>query len=130
MVRKVKPVCLVVEPEAGMRMLLDDLLSTSQVEVLACDTDNQALDLLKNHEEINVILMPAPVLGTKSTLVAKVRKEFAKLPIVCLSHSSSLPDRAYAFEQGASDYMVRPVSPISLAEKITGWAPREHRKNF
>lgn len=128
---RTKPICLIVEPERGMRDLLDDVLSVSDVEVTAIANDADALKLLKSSEgeKFNVVVCQAPPPGAKHSLVGKIRalKNSALLPVVCLSPSNGLQDRAQAFEQGGTDYLVRPVSPVTLAERVTFWSAREHR---
>jgi DNA-binding response OmpR family regulator len=127
MVTHPRPVCLIVEPERGMRELLDDVLSVSDVQVITCVSEEEALEQLKNEQSINVVVLGAPPLGSKTGLVMTLRATYASLPLVCLSPSASLPNRAHAFESGASEYLVRPISPVTLAERVTWWSSRGHR---
>lgn len=125
------PHCLVVEPELGMRNLLDDLLSVSGVRIKAVATDAEALRYLRSEDgaSVDVVVCQAPPPGAKHSLVGKVRanEPTALLPVICLSPSTGLPDRAQAFDQGATEYLLRPVSPVTLEEKVRFWANREHR---
>jgi DNA-binding response OmpR family regulator len=127
MVTHPRPVCLIVEPERGMRELLDDVLSVSDVQVIACSSEEEALERLAFEKSINVVVLAAPALGSKSGLVTSIRVSHESLPLVCLSPSASLPNRAHAFESGASEYLVRPISPVTLAERVTWWSSRAHR---
>lgn len=126
-----KPFCLVVESELGMRNLLDDILSVSGIEVIALASESEAMKFLRSEEgrKVGVVLCQAPPPGAKHSLVAKIRSNpsTAKLPVLCLSPSGGLQDRASAFEAGASEYILRPVSPIHLPEEVRRWAQREHQ---
>jgi DNA-binding response OmpR family regulator len=127
MVTKPSPLCLVIEPERGMRLLLDDVLSVSGVQVTVCENETQAKNLYEENPRTNVIVCPAPPAGSKTSVLLQLRGTYPDIPILCLSHSSSLPDRAHAFEQGASEYLLRPVSPVTLADRVIWWAGRAHR---
>ncbi len=123
-------VILVCESEYGYRMLLEDLLSVEGFSVRTFSSDADALRHLKSPEgeEVQAVLCQAPPPGTKHSLVGKIRSAPAlkDMPVLCLSPSNGLPERAYAFRQGASEYLLRPVSPVTLAERVQHWAGREH----
>lgn len=129
MLRRI-PTCLVVEPEKGMRDLLDDLLSVSDVTVIAAASDQEALRHLTGPDtsKIDVVLCPAPAPGSKGSLVSRIRaNDETKLrPVICLSHSNGLQDRAVAHEAGCTEYMLRPVSPVELADRVRHWSTRTH----
>lgn len=114
-----------------MRNLLDDLLSVAGCEVDAVASDSEALKTLRSAEaEYQVVLCPAPPVGAKHSLVAKIRGsqgELKDLPVVCHSHASGLQERAMAYESGASEYMLLPVSPTDLEATVRRWAGRDHK---
>jgi two-component system phosphate regulon response regulator PhoB len=128
---RTKPVCLVVEPEKGYRELLDDLLSVSDIEVVALSSDAEAVKYLKTDEgaKVQVVLCRAPEPGAKHSLVAKVRNQASTkdLPVLTLSPSNGLQERSQAFELGATEYLVRPVSPVTLAARVMHWSSRAHQ---
>ena len=122
---------LVVEPQLGMRNLLDDILSVSDCEVDAVASDSEALKLLRaSKADYQVVLCPAPPVGAKHSLVSKVRNSQGKLkdlPVLCHSHASGLQERAMAYESGASEYVLLPVSPVELEGAVRRWAGRDHQ---
>lgn len=114
-----------------MRNLLDDLLSVSDCEVQAVASDSEALkELRASKAEFEVVLCPAPPVGAKHSLVSKIRHSQGKLkelPVLCHSHASGLQERAMAYESGASEYVLLPVSPVELENAVRRWAGRDHQ---
>ena len=117
----------------GMRMLLDDMLSIEDVQVVSVETDAEALRQLKNAEvPFQAVVCQAPPVGAKHSLVAKIRaagEPINKIPVICLSPHRSLQHRATAFESGASEYVELPVNLPNLAQIVHTWATikKEHR---
>lgn len=131
MITRAKIDCLILEPEFGMRMLLDDILSVSKdrsITTYLCETEKNAIQEVKNNNQLNVIICPNPSLGDKDNFISKVREFDTKIPILCLSHVNTLPERSFAFDQGATDYLERPIAPTELIDKINWWILRGHRK--
>jgi DNA-binding response OmpR family regulator len=121
--------CLVCEPQLGMRNLLDDMLSIEGINVTSVSDDAEALDAL-HARSFDVVICPAPPVGAKHSLVAKIRKlddvKLNKLPVITLSHERNLPDKALAFSSGATEYFLRPVSIPALAKLVKSRAARGH----
>ena len=115
----------------GMRNLIDDVLSVSDCEVTAVASDSEALKLLRSAKsDFEIVVCPAPPVGAKHSLVSKIRSSaapLADLPVLCLSPATGLQERAVAYESGASEYMVLPFSPVTLADRVRHWAGREHK---
>lgn len=114
-----------------MRNLLDDLLSVSDCEVDAVASDSEALKMLRSAEaDYEVVLCPAPPVGAKHSLVSKIRASqgaLKEVPVICHSHASGLQERAMAYESGASEYLLLPVSPTELEATVRRWAGRPHK---
>jgi len=114
-----------------MRNLIDDVLSVSDCEVTAVASESEALKLLRGAKsDFQVVVCPAPPVGAKHSLVSKIRSSpspLAELPVLCLSPASGLQERAVAYESGASEYMVLPFSPVTLADRVHHWGRRDHQ---
>lgn len=121
---------MVIEPDSGMRSLLAEILAVHGVDAVVCANDNDAMKAMRQPRgrRPNVVLCHAPTAGTKNALVGRIRAsdELKGIPVLCISHSNGLSERAHAFEQGASEYIVRPVSPGELIERLRHWARRVH----
>ena len=50
--------------------------------------------------------------------VQQLRNQNFIRPIIALSGSALTQDQSYALEVGCNDYMIKPVSPDELLEKI------------
>jgi len=114
-----------------MRNLIDDVLSVSDCDITAVPSDSEALKLLRSADsKFQVVVCPAPAVGAKHSLVSKIRSsagELGKLPVICLSPATGLQERAVAYESGASEYMLLPFSPVTLADRVRHWARHDHK---
>ena len=114
-------------------MLLDDMLSIEDIQVVAVETDAEAMRQLRGAQTpFQAVVCQAPPVGAKHSLVAKIRaagEPINKIPVICLSPNRGLQDRAVAFESGASEYVELPVNLPNLAEIVHTWATikKEHR---
>lgn len=112
-----------------MRRLLSELLRADGLKVQEATREREVLQALREGEGADVLVCPAPPPGTKHSLVGQVRNTVSPgLAVICLSHENGLADRAQAFELGASDYLLRPVSTTGLPRLAREWARRGHRK--
>ena len=115
-----------------MRNLLEDLLSVAGIAVTTCSTEAEALKALRDDPAIDVVVCPAPPVGAKHSLVAKIRSsnDVNLKPVICLSPARGLQDRGMAYESGASDYVELPVSPVTLEERVRKWASRGQHRDY
>lgn len=121
--------CLVVEPDTGMSAMLAEILAVYGLDGVICRSDGDAIKMLRSSDvRPDVVLCHAPTSGAKNALVGRIRENdrLRRVPVLCMSHSNGLSERAHAFEQGASEYLVRPLSPELLAERLRHWARRAH----
>ncbi len=119
--------CLVVVPEAGIRRLLVDLLAGDDVVLYATDNEREAMAWLTDGMRCDVVICPAP--GTsKGPLLGRVRQTpaTASLPVICVATDDDLQERAHAYDLGASEYLVRPLSAHQLRERMRHWSRRAH----
>jgi len=64
------------------------------------------------------VVMPG-LNGFQATRQLSQTPETANIPIIMVSTKSQETDRAWGMRQGAKDYVVKPVSPNDLLEKIS-----------
>jgi two-component system chemotaxis response regulator CheY len=107
-----------------LRRVLDQYGSTANFELSEAKDGEQALTLIAKHTPDLVFLdwnMPnLDGLG----VVKRLRSQGSQVPIVMIT-SVSDPERVYeACEAGVTDYIEKPVSPITLWERI-----KEHTRS-
>ena len=129
------------EPKAAMAKLLfadgDSVAGCSVAELLAGDFQvvrarcgQEALSLVQG-ERPDLFLLDAQVAPDGLEICRALRASPAgrDLPIIIIAGSWWPEDAAYAFDAGASDYIVRPFSPAQLRAKAHTWLLRTSRRD-
>ena len=110
---------LVVEPDATMRSCIQECISTSfgdRYRVVAVSTRQAGYDHLSElHPHLLVMETDLPD-GEGIGLIRHARSEVTPAPaIIVCSHLRGVKDKVAAFEAGADDYVVKPLSAERLA---------------
>ena len=119
--------CLVLDPSLlGRRAAVLALRSLPEATVLAPDDPASALESLEPPLDL-VLLGWSDTDDRALEWLAAVRRhpELAETPVVVLTARASHEDIRRARDAGASDYVLRPVSPASMAPRLLRFAP-EH----
>jgi len=103
---------------------LTKALEKYKVEVVLAMDGKQALEQIKAHPDIDVILMDMmmPEMDGYET-IQEIRKKpmFAKLPIIAVTAKSMIGDREKCITAGASDYISKPVDLDQLLSLLRVW---------
>ena len=103
---------------------LTKALEKYKVEVVLAMDGKQALEQIKEHPDIDVILMDMmmPEMDGYET-IQEIRKKpmFAKLPIIAVTAKSMIGDRQKCITAGASDYISKPVDLDQLLSLLRVW---------
>lgn len=110
---------LVVEDDLSSRLYLNKILEKTGALLLnACD-GREAVDAVSSEPEIDIILMDIqlPVIdGYESA--AQIRKLKKNMIIVAQTAYSLMGDREKILASGFDDYIVKPIFPNQLIEKL------------
>jgi len=120
---------------AGVKiMLVDDdvrnvfalrsVLEAREIEVIHADNGKVAIEVLRDHPDVNLILMDTmmPEMdGLSATRAIRDISRFKSIPIISLTAKAMKGDRESALEAGASDYVTKPVEPERLLAIIHHW---------
>ena len=124
---------LIIEDELDLQENLKDILEYNNFEVwTAVDGD----DAIKIIEKIDIDLIISDILmprldGISFLSEIKLRKGFENTPFILLSGKSSKEDQRYGIEQGADDYLVKPVSARVLLNAVfSGLEKRKKREDW
>jgi CheY-like chemotaxis protein len=118
---------LVVDDDARNIFALTSLLENHGMEVLSATNGRQAVEILKNSDNLNVVLMDImmPEMDGYETM-REIRREprFRTLPILALTAKAMKGDREKCLEAGASDYIAKPVNTEQLLSLLRVWLYR------
>lgn len=112
---------LIVEDDKTHRMVLNSMLGICGFQVLEACCGSEALQQLKDHNDINLVLMDAlmPDMNGYDTCKAiRKKRTLTSLPVIFISACSRERDIAAAYESGASDFLSKPVNTSELIAKI------------
>jgi CheY-like chemotaxis protein len=115
---------LIVDDDMRNIFALTSVLERYQVEILYAENGREGITLLRNHPDIDLVLMDVmmPEMDGYETMRA-VRQvsQFASLPIIALTAKAMWGDREKCMEAGASDYITKPVETDQLLSVLRVW---------
>jgi DNA-binding response OmpR family regulator len=124
---------LIIEDEIDFQENLKDILEYNNYEVWTAVDGDDALKIIEQADIdliISDILMPG-LDGLSFLSEIKLRKGFENTPFILLSGKSSKEEQRYGIEQGADDYLVKPVSAkILLNAVFSSLEKRRKRENW
>ena len=117
---------LVCDDDREIAAAVDIYLTAEGYKVLKAYDGLQALDMLQQNEDIQLILMDImmPRLdGVRATM--KIR-ESRNIPIIMLSAKSEDNDKILGLNIGADDYVTKPFNPMELIARVKSQLRRFH----
>jgi signal transduction histidine kinase/DNA-binding response OmpR family regulator/methyl-accepting chemotaxis protein len=118
---------LIVDDDARNIFALAIVLEEKNMEVIAGNNGNEALDLLNKHPDIAIILMDImmPEMdGYEAMHQIRKLEGFRKLPIIALTAKAMKGDKVKCIEAGANDYLSKPVDTNKLISLMRVWLYR------
>ena len=123
---------LIVDDDFINRKLIQALLKrhTELVgEMLEADNGSEALKVLKEHPDIDLILLDIlmPVLDGKEFLkIFRSDPENSRIPVIVLSTDDT--QKTTVMNLGAEDFIIKPIGEEELIDRIRYWTqPLEER---
>lgn len=111
---------LVVDDSPTERYFYADLLTRSGYTVLTAENGEEALSKAKS-DQPQLILMDVVMPGQNGFQVTRAISRdpvTAHIPIIICTSKDQETDRFWGMKQGAKDYLIKPVDPKELLQKI------------
>jgi CheY-like chemotaxis protein len=108
---------MVVDDDSRNIFSLTNALENEGLECITAENGKLALDVLKQHPDVDLILMDVmmPEMdGYEATRAIRQMKQFDKMPIIALTAKAMKGDREKCLEAGANDYISKPVDTDQL----------------
>ena len=118
---------LIVDDDVRNVFALSSILEEYEMDVLFAENGKEALDVLKEHENIDLVLMDImmPVMdGFEAITKIREMEQYANLPIIALTAKAMKEDREKCLEVGASDYISKPIINHQLISLMRVWLYR------
>lgn len=113
---------LLVEDSEESRLVVSRALANSSVSLIVADSKKSLLDLILRDgvnfdlAVIDIVLPDGTGFEVYEALQAKGMKK--DIPVFFLTSSAELETKLLAFNLGADDYLIKPISPIELRARI------------
>jgi CheY-like chemotaxis protein len=121
-----RPTALLVEDDFGTTLALTVLLERVKFNVVTAPTGHQALDVLDEREDIDIVLMDIMMPGMDGyDAMSSIRRRprLAELPIIAFTAKDSDGERERCIAAGASDFIPKPIDTPDLLAAIDQWLP-------
>lgn len=111
---------LIVEDDVSSRLYLNKILEKTGAVLLSATDGKEAIDQVKADPGINIILLDIqlPVIDGYGA-AKKIREMRDDVIIIAQTAYSLLGDREKIIASGFDDYIVKPIFPHQLIEKLT-----------
>ena len=110
---------LVAEDDKNSMEYIKALLELEHIIILEANTGIMAVNQVKNHPEINVVLMDLKMPemdGFEATRQIKLLRP--ELPVIAQTAYSFTEEKEKAKQAGCDDYLSKPIKKMTLLEKI------------
>ncbi|WP_421918428.1 response regulator [Marinifilum sp.] len=115
---------LVVDDEIRNVFALGKILEDQEMEVLEAENGKIAIDMLKENNNIDLVLMDImmPEMdGYEAMSVIRKTPEIKDIPIICLTAKAMKDDYQKAITSGANDYLTKPIDENKLFSMLKIW---------
>ena len=114
-------VILIADDEARIRRLVSDFLKRDGHTMLEAEDGTMALELLRQHNEIDLAILDVMMPGADGFAVLKsIRQDerTRRLPVMMLTARAEELDQLHGLQGGADDYVTMPFSPLVLCARV------------
>ncbi len=110
-------VALIIEDEADIRQLVEEVLRQAGFEVLSAASGAEGIELAKSHSP-EIITLDISMPGMDGIETAKRLRAFSNAYLIMLTARSDEIDVLQGLDSGADDYLTKPFRPRELRARI------------
>jgi DNA-binding NtrC family response regulator len=116
---------LLVEDDSALRLILRDFLETEGYTVLEADCRTRALDALKKHSHLSVVVLdlglpPSPHTTAEGIeFIRNAQAEFHPAKIIVLTGQDQESAALDAIREGAFDFLAKPAASADIVQAVS-----------
>jgi len=116
---------LIVDDDIKNIFVLDTALQEHDMNIDHAKNGKEALDFLKNNQNIDIVLMDImmPIMNGYEA-IKQIRKDNINIPIIAVTAKSLKDDKLKAIEVGANDFVTKPIDITLLVNLIKVWCDK------
>ncbi len=116
---------LLVDDDAGVREALRDTLALEGYEVTCASTAHDALSMLHARANFDLVLSDVQMRPLDGMVLLKsVREARFDVPVMLMTAYGSIDQAVTALQEGACDYITKPIDVSALLAKVASWVSR------
>lgn len=109
---------LVIEDEAKMAEIIREALAADECSVRVSHTGEEGFYLVQAHS-FDLVILDLMLPGHDGfEVLATLRKQGIKVPVLILTAKDAIEDRARGLDLGADDYLVKPFAVLELTARV------------
>ncbi|MBP3325005.1 MAG: response regulator transcription factor [Coprococcus sp.] len=109
---------LIVDDEADIRQLLNIYLRKNGYDVLEAANGMQAIDIVKENSDIDLVVMDIMMPGISGIDACKAIREFSAVPVMFLTAKTQEPVQEQAYGFGGDDFLGKPFTQEEFNRKV------------
>lgn len=109
---------LVVDDDKEIVKAIDIYLSKEGYNIIKAYNGKQALEILKENKDINLIILDIMMPEMDGIETANTIRKDSAIPIIMLSAKSEDYDKIEGLNCGADDYVTKPFNPLELIARV------------
>jgi len=121
-----EPIVLLVDDEAPFVETMTKRLKKRSLEVLTALSGEEALDVLKQDDRIDVVILDVKMPGMDGIETLKaIRGDFPLVEVIMLTGHATVETSIDGMRLGAFDYLMKPCDMEVLMEKVNAAAKKK-----
>lgn len=109
---------LIVDDEKDIRKLVGIYLKKQGYKTLEAENGQMAIDIMKEHSDIDLVIMDIMMPGISGTESCAAIREFSSVPVLFLTAKTQEPDKNEAYDIGGDDFLSKPFEQSELIRKV------------
>lgn len=116
---------LLADDDARWRMIVRDYLSGAGYEVLEAEDGRQAVDLLRQNEDVAVVVLDVMMPVMDGIEACTEIRSFSHVPVLMVTAREDEETEIFGVRSGADQYISKPIKMRAFLERIRGLLRRD-----